>query len=377
MNIDDPHCTSCTDPKAFQNGLKWFMPPLLPLARVSGGKKGLCVGKFWPFHYGHKHLLTIAQQHCDELYVIVCDRVYHTPRGQERVQCIREECPGVYAMCIRDVYDPEDSLLWANLCKSWCRFTPDVVVTSEAYGSAWARGISSTCKHVSVDAARSVVPVSGTLIRSNPFLHWQYLPQRMRQFYCRRVVIIGSESTGKTTLAKSLAQRYRVPYVSEYGREKCEMKLAQASLSANASVAPPMFEFTDEDFMEIMQVQTERERQAAETLTENGLIICDTNSWATLIWYERYQRCKVPRELAALQQELYRTSQPTLYLMMMVEGSRFIQDGLRDGESIREEMEQSFLKALDNQHIPYRCIRGAFEQRENRAVEILQELLHI
>ena len=34
----------------------------------------------------------------------------------------------------------------------------------------------------------------------------------------KRVVIIGAESTGKTTLARALAEHYKTPWVPEFGR---------------------------------------------------------------------------------------------------------------------------------------------------------------
>jgi cytidyltransferase-like protein len=40
------------------------------------GTRGLCIGKFWPYHRGHHHLLQTAQDGCDHLYVIVCHRPF-------------------------------------------------------------------------------------------------------------------------------------------------------------------------------------------------------------------------------------------------------------------------------------------------------------
>jgi NadR type nicotinamide-nucleotide adenylyltransferase len=134
-------------------------------------------------------------------------------------------------MSVRDVYDPVDSQLWANLAKAWCNFTPDIVFTSESYGENWAKYLG--CQHLLVDMDRATYPISGTKVRQNPIASWKYLPPATREFYCHRIVIVGSESTGKTTLSENLATRYHTIWVKEFGRELCERKLAQSKGKPN------------------------------------------------------------------------------------------------------------------------------------------------
>ena len=40
----------------------------------------------------------------------------------------------------------------------------------------------------------------------------------------KRIVLFGPESTGKTTLAKQLSEKYDVPWVAEYAREYLQEK---------------------------------------------------------------------------------------------------------------------------------------------------------
>ena len=53
----------------------------------------------------------------------------------------------------------------------------------------------------------------------------------------------------------------------------------------------------------------------------------------------------------------------------------FVQDGLRDGEHIRDEMHQWFEAALARQHVPWVCICGSAEERLNLAMKSIHELL--
>eukprot|EP01031_Cornospumella_fuschlensis_P040175 gene40175-48956_t len=309
VDIHDAHCTTCRDPSAHGNGSEGFTSPLAPL-RVSGNtqkpKRGLIIGKFWPFHRGHQYLVETAVATCQEVYVIACDRPYFLPSGQMAQEAIRETCPSVFTMVVRDVYDPVDSQLWAQLAVAWCGFVPDRVFTSEPYGEAFAKFLGAPCVHVLVDMARSQFPVSGTAVRADPRKHWAMLPPATRRFYCKRIVLVGAESTGKTTLAQQLAKHFGdVPCVLEYARELCEQQLAlrnTASIHSKENQQVEEFSFTDEDFEHIALEQCRRENQAAMT-SDRGLIACDTDAWATLRWFSRYQRKPPTARLLALQRE--------------------------------------------------------------------------
>src|SRR5690606_22640971 len=60
--------------------------------------------------------------------------------------------------------------------------------------------------------------ISGTEIREKPLRHWEFLPKAVRPHYLKKVVILGTESTGKTTLCQRLAAHYNTGYVEEAGR---------------------------------------------------------------------------------------------------------------------------------------------------------------
>src|SRR5262249_28115376 len=97
---------------------------------------------------------------------------------------------------------------------------PDLVFASESYGARLAEILGA--RFVPVDLARSAVPISGTLIRSDPFKHWRFLPPCVRAHYALRVCVFGPKSTGKSTLARTLAERYETEWVPEYARTLIE-----------------------------------------------------------------------------------------------------------------------------------------------------------
>jgi hypothetical protein len=78
------------------------------------------------------------------------------------------------------------------------------------------------------DAGLQVIyPISGTAVRSNPLGCWDFLEPPVRAWYAKRICLVGAESTGKTTLAQMLAERYQTVWVPEYGREYSERKLSE------------------------------------------------------------------------------------------------------------------------------------------------------
>jgi HTH-type transcriptional regulator, transcriptional repressor of NAD biosynthesis genes len=318
--------------------------------------RGLIVGKFYPPHHGHKHLIDFARSRVDELSVIVCQKPGESPGGGLRADWLREIHPDAKILLIDDVYDEQDSRVWAENSIRWLGFVPDVVFTSEDYGERFAHFLG--CEHVLVDKDRQCVPISGTIIRSNPLGCWSFLESPVRAWYAKRICLVGAESTGKTTLAQMLAERYQTVWVPEYGREYSERKLTEDG-ECN---------WFSEEFTLIAETQCERENEAARLA--NKVLICDTDAFATGVWHRRYKGERSP-EVEAIAAGHRR---PDLYLLTNVD-TPFVQDGTRDGELIREWMHETFVAELTAQLRPFRLLSGSLQERFREAVEFIDEVI--
>ncbi|MBV9924704.1 MAG: AAA family ATPase [Acidobacteria bacterium] len=319
-------------------------------------KRGLIVGKFYPPHRGHKHLIDTARAQVDELTVIACRREGEVPDGELRAAWLREIHPDVRVMLIDDTYDAQDSRVWAENCTRWLGGAPDVVFTSEEYGDEFARHLG--CRHVQVDKARMAVPVSGTRVRRDPLGCWEFLEPPVRGFYAARVCVVGAESTGKTTLARDLAQHFETAWVPEYGREYSERKLAREG----------GYDFRSEEFAHIAARQCELEDEAARRA--NKVLICDTDAFATSVWHRRYMGARSPE----VEERAARRRRPDLYILTDIR-TPFEQDGTRDGEHVREWMHQIFAEELRAQGRPFKSVTGPREERVRQAVGYIEELL--
>lgn len=170
------------------------------------------------------------------------------------------------------------------------------------------------------------------------------------------MILIGAESTGKTTLAQELAEHYDEPWVPEFGREFTVEKYGRGD-----------FEWRSDEFVTIAEEQQRQENEAASRARR--VVFGDTNAFATAIWHERYMGFRHPEveRIAAL-------DVVDLYFLCGTDVP-FEEDEIRDGEAIRDWMDRVFEEEIVALRVP--CIRlfGSPENRFFAAVENVDRLL--
>lgn len=320
---------------------------------------GFVVGKFYPPHRGHKHLIETARRQVDRLVVLLPHHPTQTIPGELRKAWLEEIHPDCEIHLVPDELEDD--------CEAWAKFTiahlgraPDVVFSSEDYGPRFAALMN--CRHVMVDRDRAAVPISARTIRARPLEHLDFLEPCVRAYYVKRVVVIGAESTGKTTLAQTLAREFNTNWVAEYGREHWERKVSGLKMT------DPLPSWSRDEFVHIATEQQKRENSAARSA--NKILFCDTNATATGTWFERYYHHRdeeVDAIGAADKVDLYLLTTPQV---------AFVQDGFRDGEKIRQWMHDRFVEVLSKTAAPVRIIDGeSYEARTQMAREAVRELL--
>ncbi|MFY1672069.1 AAA family ATPase [Plantactinospora sp. WMMB334] len=330
------------------------------------------MGKFYPPHAGHHALISEAARRCAAVTVVVAPSRRESIPLPLRLEWLREMHatePHVRFVGRYDDHpiDYTDPAVWEAHCAVFRAALGDdrvdAVFSSEAYGAELARRFGAV--DVCVDPSRVAVPVSGTAVRADPVRHWAMLAPPVRAWFVRRIVVVGAESTGTTTVARALAGHYRTRWVPEYGRELTAAKLARLRRTEpGATIFDVRWERVD--FETVV-----REQQAAEDAAarrSGPLLFCDTDARATAVWEERYLGSSSPRVRAAARR-------PDLYLLTDHRGVPFSDDGLRDGAHLRGWMTERFRAVLAESGAPVIELTGPLPDRLGTAVRACDEVL--
>lgn len=268
---------------------------------------GFIIGKFMPPTLGHVYLCQFAQNYCDDLTIMVESQDGQPIDGFLRLRWMQEMFPRARVVHCHETLpqDPAETPyfwdIWADVVKHYAPEVTDFVFASEAYGVEIAKILGAS--FVPVDVARQCRPISATMVRENPFAHWDMLPEPVRAHYCKRIVLMGPESSGKTTLANALGQALRTTVAPEYGRTYCDF-----------------FGEPDEDGLR----KIARGHLAGTTSAmrfANRILVEDTDAAMTLVWADMFGIARDP-EIEAM------WAAPDLYVVCDIDVP-WISDGQR------------------------------------------------
>jgi len=315
--------------------------------------RGIVIGKFYPPHLGHNYLIDTATKNCDDVDVLVVDNPAYHIASAKRAEWLSKRHPAAHIQIIPDIGDDDNSPAWALHTMKFLGYRPDVVYSSEAYGKPWAEAMG--CRYVNVDIARTTVPISGTKVRQDILASWPFLGNHTRAGLALRIVVVGAESTGTTTLARDLATALKVPWVPELGRYY------------TGSILTTDYKWYDEDFYRIGRLQQAYENEIAAR--SKGVIVCDTNAIATELWQRRYMghtTTEMKRLAARDKADIY-----------IITGDEipFVQDGIRDGEHVRHKMHRWFIAHIKKTGVPYIVVAGSPSQRLATARKAAQKMI--
>lgn len=170
----------------------------------------------------------------------------------------------------------------------------------------------------------------------------------------KKIVIIGPESTGKSTLCRDLADYYQTKWVPEYAREY----LLHHGMN-----------YTYNNLLTIAKGQIALEEKYIAAVNHPFLFI-DTDMYVMKVWCEFvFNNC----HQWILEQIATRTYD--LYLLCNID-LPWIKDELREYPDIesRQQLYHIYKDLLVNQYTPWKEISGTNEQRLQKAVKAVNEL---
>jgi NadR type nicotinamide-nucleotide adenylyltransferase len=167
-------------------------------------------------------------------------------------------------------------------------------------------------------------------------------------------VVIGPESTGKSTLSEQLAEYYHTAWASEFAREYIDQLRR---------------EYVQADLTEIAKGQLHAEDKAAEQA--NSLLFCDTDLYVIKVWSEnKYGTCDrwILEQIAKRKYDLY--------LLTYID-IPWQEDPQREHPqpTMREYFYNIYKDIMIHAGVPWKDIRGSREQRMQTAITIVNDLL--
>jgi NadR type nicotinamide-nucleotide adenylyltransferase len=319
-----------------------FTPEQFGPAPGGGQRAGVVLGRFLPVHDGHRYLIEFAQAFAGRVHVFVRVQGDDPIPWEVRRDWLAELFPGVSVTAIEDGPRIDESR-WSELVLAEVK--PDYVFAGEGWGPGLARRLGA--QYVSVD--REHVPVTGTQVRADPWAHERYLPPPVRAWYTRRVCLIGAESTGKTTLARRLAEHFGTTWAPE--------RLRSHAVSADEPADVALVAFG------------QRAAQDALARRASRVLLCDTDQLSVRLWCERLFGI-APQWLVEA------AGRPTADLHLLTAPDvPFNGPDERNRPAERRAFHDACERELTRLGWPFVILDGSYEERFARAVAAVDELL--
>jgi len=180
----------------------------------------------------------------------------------------------------------------------------------------------------------------------------------------RKIVVVGPESTGKSTLCEKLAAHYDTIWVKEYAREY---------LLKNGT------DYTFENLLDVAKGQLRLEEESIQELTaklksspaQKPLLFIDTDQYVMKTWCEFvFGKCHrlVLDEIVKRNYDLYLLCNTDL---------PWVKDELREYPDLesRRQLYNIYKDIMINQPVPWAVISGTHEERAQAAIKAIHELL--
>ncbi|MBO4870180.1 MAG: AAA family ATPase, partial [Clostridia bacterium] len=203
--------------------------------------------------------------------------------------------------------------------------------------------------------------ISSSEIRRDPYAHWDWLPNVVRPYYVKKVLLMGGESTGKSTLTINLANRFNTNFIDEAGREISERSGTDMLMLSS-------------DFTEILLQHKLNEIKAAQQ--SNKVLFIDTDALITQFYMAFLDDPGIEKN-KALSDAVDKVNEYDLILFLEPD-VEFVQDGDRS-EVIRDDREKysEQIKELLRSHgRTFVTVSGSYQERYETAVKEVNKLLN-
>ncbi len=342
---------------------------------------GIYFGHFYPPHRGHLQAIFNAGGQCRHLFTVISNDDDRNKReseaagikiisGPTRLRWLCQELSDFdyISVLLMDETSipqyPDGFSQWIELLLKTVRQTKvyqqnPLPFTFFVGDSVYTEALKAYGNVRVYDIANSWYPIRSSVIRRNPYLYWDYILGSARPFFATRVLITGTESTGKTSLTKILAKMYHTSWSYEVGRYYC-----QRFMGGNEEI------YDDVDFMRLAHLQYEQDEEALHNA--NRVCFFDTDAVVTQYYSELY----INHTLEYIEN----FAKPSRYdlVIMLTPDVDWVDDGMRlNGDPQKRWQLHYHLKSMYEQRgFKVTEIGGTYIQRMETAIKTVNEFMN-
>lgn len=191
----------------------------------------------------------------------------------------------------------------------------------------------------------------------------------------KKIVILGPESTGKSTLCKQLAAYYKTKWCPEYAREYLLTHGKNYNYEDLLTIAKGQIALEEEYLKKVnsqwSMVNKKNSPDSPFTIHHSPLLFLDTNMYVMKVWCEFvFGKCH-PYILGQIAERKY-----DLYLLCNTD-LPWVKDELREypDPETRQKLFHIYKDIMKNQEVPWYEIGGNHEKRLQKAIEAVDNLL--
>lgn len=339
-------------------------------------------GSFDPLTIGHLHCIEEALKACDKLYLVLSyslkrDRVNYKVRSTwlkkasddfKCISCFKDK--EIQIVLVEDNYCDKDTYNWEDgrddilkACKV-DRFDK-VCCGSDYEGKGVFEHLYPTSEiiYVSRDDGISSTRVWHNLYRQD---NWSSMPNYVQKHFTKRVLFIGGESVGKSTMTEDFAKMYDTSFVPEYGRFVSERSLDEYTMP-------------DTDFAEILVRHKASEYEALKKA--NKVMFIDTDALTTLFYSHlligNFDLLEKTSNLAKSIATLYKDTYDLIVFLEVSDDTPFVQDGTRNEDigSNRKQFSDLLKSYYDSFGYKYIEMSGTYKERYATVKQMVDNLL--
>ena len=187
----------------------------------------------------------------------------------------------------------------------------------------------------------------------------------------KKIVAIGPESTGKSTLCKQLAKHFNAIWCPEYAREYLNQNGIQYNYADLLKISQGQLMMEDFCIEEANNKYSIINNQSSLPTSHFSPLFIDTNMYVMKVWYEyTFKKCEqfVLDEIA--------TRKYDLYLLCNID-LPWIEEPMREypDESQRKELYNIYKDILINQTTPWVQISGNYKERLQKAIDGVENII--